>query len=675
MRHYYAIVVNLYESARPLTVYKLRNMKGISMNIKILMAMLCCLPVLSGSATAEIYKWVDGNGLTHYASKAPKSQSAVKLKISKGKAEPMAKSSSYSLPQAEKINSPSVASAIAANSAARVNISGQAFPQKITDKNYDQKNLQKADFSKRSIRRTSFNQSQMQAVSFKNADLIEVVSFIGADLTGADFSHAFMSKVDFTAANLTGANFDFTSCFECIFDKSKMEKVLFTNTTLNKVSFKSADLKDSQMTAGGVWSEVNLIGARGIDFVQLHQQVKKNPSGIDHIVYEVNGCIIGQPGADCSASDLSGHKFLSKELRGVNFSKANLSNADFSLTALFEVNFSGATLLNASFGKKAWKSDFSEADLTGADFYLTSLHTVKFDQARLEGVKINPSLVNPSLLLQADISGCKECQSLVEARKVDFDSLRQDIIEFSAKPIKPVTADYSKWLRFQYQYGTYISSRSTLSMDQYIDLILLTLRANNPAFIKDVFFLINGFSHQGLKDTICKNKEVVSLMLPLLHLSNDEFDAKAKNTLNGFTPSEQIRYEAISCLSPNMPHLQQVTAAFKKAFGTETHDQVKARLLLAYQDGSRESEMVLIDALKSGYKNTSKRAAIYLKDAITLPNTLYPWLLNYIEAEKYEDEAYFHLLKKYKVAAKPDIERLIKIEQSRSNNKLGTSCH
>ena len=548
------------------------------------------------------------------------------------------------------------------------------LPKKMLNENYAGQFLENVDFNGRLVSKTTFDGANLKGASFKGVESFQFLSFKDADLSGADFSQVTISRVDFSGANLSGANFSGIFCSDCRFDRADLTGARFDQAGFNNVSFDSAELQNASFSAQ-IWYSVDFTGARNLDHDQIYRLRKANPGGVGNIIYDYQGCSIGGAFSLCRSADLSGHRFFASEISGADFSRANLSNADFSLARVVNSNFSEANLSAAVFGKIVVQNDFSGANLSGANFLVTRLQGNDFTRARLDDLQFTPSLVNPSLFANADLDGCAQCQAHLEFGEIDFDQLVQQIsaVGSSYSGVNSTNQAYIK-LASSRKYAAFLTGRANLALDQYAAVLRTMLRSSEPLLQIDALFTVDQITTRSRSHAICQEPKLVAAMLPLIRLSDESIDARARDRklLPGRTASEHIRLKSAACLVASVERFEPVARAFQEAYQVEPVLETRRLLMKGYHSDRPFLENLLISELDGGEVELAKQAAIYLGDRHLPSPALVSALLRFFQSENGVDMQFYDLLNSYVPVGVSDLERFRQAARLRKSKSWKT---
>ncbi len=311
--------------------------------------------------------------------------------------------------------------------------------------------LDGADF-----RGATFNNVNMAGVSAKGADFsgatlvgVErfkmVVNLQKADLEGADFSEIkFSGNRDAKAFNLgqaklEGATFEDSVLPNSAFNKARLRGVNFEGADLTGVVLNGADIREA------VFKKADLTGMQIAAQWKLGTQYKP----FDHDMSMTDG-------ADFSGAKLNNVNFNFRNFRFCNFSDASLVNADLEGGNFVGSNFEGADLTNA----KLMRANFAAADLSGAKFHNNNWEHAHTAGAKLSGVKKGNPILLPNLpegsskprlksgkksdLTEGMVNGTKTSWGGADLRKVSFERLRIDNIDFTGANLAGAVFNYAQ---------------------------------------------------------------------------------------------------------------------------------------------------------------------------------------------------------------------------------------
>lgn len=204
----------------------------------------------------------------------------------------------------------------------------------------------------------------------------EIISRLGIDLSGADFSGIELLKVDLKEAKLRDANFAGATIYNCDFAGADLSGANFNGA---KISF--ANLSRAKL--GGVDfgnSRMSLVVFEGANFVRDEILIAGPRIGV-----EVN--------------------FMDAKLNYLNFGDLDLSGVDFSGASLKEANFEAANLRTAYFSNSNLKkANLSRANLRQVEFFRCKLQGANLSKACIDEASFTFANLNSTNLSDVDLS-------------------------------------------------------------------------------------------------------------------------------------------------------------------------------------------------------------------------------------------------------------------------------
>ena len=213
--------------------------------------------------------------------------------------------------------------------------------------------------------------------SFNKASLINVIFPMGAQLAGATFTDADLSRSSIRGANLENA--DFT--------RATLYRTDLTGANLKGANLRRAELDDA------VLDGANLQGANlaGADFGEVEFDI--NPAFKDADLRNASFY---------KARFLNGADFTGADLEEASFRRAKLKGAIFGNADLKEANMKDADLSNAVFHSADIEdTDFSESDLTGANF----AGAINADRAKFQETTCSDGTVSDNCYYDGKLHG------------------------------------------------------------------------------------------------------------------------------------------------------------------------------------------------------------------------------------------------------------------------------
>jgi uncharacterized protein YjbI with pentapeptide repeats len=237
-----------------------------------------------------------------------------------------------------------------------------------------------------------------------------VVYAVGADLSNRNFDNlnlqnavfdkADLSNTSFKNTNIDGARFAFANLNNSnLLDRTDLSNINLAGTDLSKVTLKGKDLSGSILTGvdlsykdltGTMLTDVDLSNTRliGVDL-----------SGMDLTDIMLAGVDLSNSiltGVDLSGRDLTGIMLTGVDLSGMDFSGTILTGADLSNTNLTGVDLSGMNLT----GAKLTNADLSNVNLSG-----TILRGADLTGSKLAGVNLSDIDLTETKIHSIDLSG------------------------------------------------------------------------------------------------------------------------------------------------------------------------------------------------------------------------------------------------------------------------------
>ncbi len=267
----------------------------------------------------------------------------------------------------------------------------------LTGMDFRGASLDYADFTSSTFYRANLSSSPTITYAiFKHVNLKEY-DFVNLDLTGVDFTHAYLKGANFNSTTFQDAIFDYANLSEIELTNSPIyEAKSFIHTVFDKVNL--THFADHDLFEGKDMSYASFKGTQlGGGTLRLAKLENADFSGND---------LSGTNHHNFSDTNLRYAKFVGANLTGMNFEGASLDYADFTNATFSAVNLNGATLNQAIFkGAQLAGQNFNGADLKGTNFTETS-----FQGAQLQGAVFDSdtTLTNASFegvnLTQVDFS-------------------------------------------------------------------------------------------------------------------------------------------------------------------------------------------------------------------------------------------------------------------------------
>lgn len=202
-------------------------------------------------------------------------------------------------------------------------------------------------FSYCNLTSAQISKSQLDHTNFKGSILKFSNINKNTDLTGTDFTDAYMQGVTMDSITANDAKF----CQACLAESQ------FLNSSYRNANFNKANMNDTRFLLTGVEGSCFL-------FVQFNECTVEmsdfqNIDFTDAIISSGKFKQVRLNNTKFSGANLTGTKFVDSYLFNCDFQNANLTNASFLDSDLRNANFSGANLTGVTWGS---------SDTTGANF-------------------------------------------------------------------------------------------------------------------------------------------------------------------------------------------------------------------------------------------------------------------------------------------------------------------
>jgi uncharacterized protein YjbI with pentapeptide repeats len=298
----------------------------------------------------------------------------------------------------------------------------------LSNRNFDNLNLQNAVFDKADLSNTSFKNTDINGARFVNANLsnsnlldridlsninlagtdLSNTSLKGKDLSGANLSYVDLSEHDLTGTNLTGVNLSHAK----VSTESLKGKDL-SGANLSYVDLSEHDLTGTNISNSILWganlSSVDLSSTTftNVAYINANLSGSNLPDSLANNNFDYAKLMnINFAGKDLSKSSFQQAKLDGSDMRNTNLSDAAFVQVDF--TKIKNKSIAGADLSSASLahsnlsgvdlsGVILDRTNFWKADLSGVDFTVTDVITdgLSFIEANLsnsnfEGVDLSP---------------------------------------------------------------------------------------------------------------------------------------------------------------------------------------------------------------------------------------------------------------------------------------------
>lgn len=253
--------------------------------------------------------------------------------------------------------------------------------------------LEGADFSGARLNSANFSASQGGDVSFKGADLSQVLALEAqwprADLRAALLHKLVSHRFDLSGAKLDGAQGEGTLLPEALLTGATAYAACFNMAVAWAADCRGADFSGAQLDAcllldaqlqGSCWS-----GAR-LNKVQAGGKADWSMADLSSVSMVQCGC----NGACFTAANLAGAQLYKCDFGRCDLTSADLSGALLSGSLFFAANLSSCRAPGSDwFGALCRKTDFSRADLTDASLVQVELTEARFVKTQMQGVRLD----------------------------------------------------------------------------------------------------------------------------------------------------------------------------------------------------------------------------------------------------------------------------------------------
>ena len=266
----------------------------------------------------------------------------------------------------------------------------------LSNRNFDNLNLQNAVFDKADLSNTSFKNANINGARFVFANLdnsnlldridlsninlagtdLSNVSLKGKDLSGTNLSYVDLSEHDLTGTNLTGANLSHAKL-----SKESLRGKDLSGTNLSYVDLSENDLTGTNLSNSILWrtnlSGTDLSSTTLINVISRYANLSE--SNLPDLLTNNNFNLAKLTNVNFAGKDLTGSSFELVELEGSDMQNTNLYDTNFiqvDFTKIKNKSLAGADLSEAS---------FAHSDLSGVNLAGTILHTTNFWKANLSG--------------------------------------------------------------------------------------------------------------------------------------------------------------------------------------------------------------------------------------------------------------------------------------------------
>lgn len=234
----------------------------------------------------------------------------------------------------------------------------------LTDANLENAVLTNATLSGASVERANFTNVDLSSTdisgihSFNRTTLFKAVFPIGAELGGATFVDADLSRSILIGINLEKADFTRAVLYRADLSESVLTEANFRGANLDGIRLDGANLQRAHLVAANL--------------SKFYFDSKPDFRSAD--LKNANFYEASLNGVDFSEAELEEAKFNKAEMKAAIFTNADLTEADMNEANLQGAFFNGADVSDV---------DFSESDLSGATFQGADIEDADFTEANL----------------------------------------------------------------------------------------------------------------------------------------------------------------------------------------------------------------------------------------------------------------------------------------------------
>ena len=260
----------------------------------------------------------------------------------------------------------------------------------LSNRNFDNLNLQNAVFDKADLSNTSFKNANIDGARFvfanlSNSNLLDRTDLSNINLSGVDLSNVSLKGKDISGTMLVGVDLSYKDL-----TGADLIDTILTGADLTGTILRGADLSGKDMKKT-ILKDADLSNA--------------NLTGMDLSVKDLTGTILTW--ANLSNTNFQYANFDNTNLENANLTRASVVQVD--LTNIKNKSLAGANLFDTSFahsnlsgvnlsGAILVATNFWKADLQGQDFTVvsdTSVEAISFEESNLsnsnfEGVDLSP---------------------------------------------------------------------------------------------------------------------------------------------------------------------------------------------------------------------------------------------------------------------------------------------
>ncbi|CAM2712554.1 unnamed protein product [Rotaria socialis] len=230
-------------------------------------------------------------------------------------------------------------------------------------------NVSGADFARAQLHKATFSGADYRNAIFNGASMVDT-NFTPSYGMNSTFERANMSYIDMSQAILSFSTFVNVYMFKANLSRSDCSNVRFTDTTMIETNFTASNLSSAS------FHSVDLTRA------EFHKANDKNIKvNVSFLQSRINEAIFAN-------ATFTQSRFIECSLVGVNFQQAILDRTNFDYSDIQSADFSGATLS----GSQVKRSSLIFATFTGAKLYYVTFSQTDLSHANLSGSRCNDRL-------------------------------------------------------------------------------------------------------------------------------------------------------------------------------------------------------------------------------------------------------------------------------------------
>ena len=349
----------------------------------------------------------------------------------------------------------------------------------LSNKNFDNLNLQNAVFDKADLSNTSFKNTNIDGARFmfanlNNSNLLDRIDLSNINLAGTDLSNTSLKGKDLSGANLSYVDLSEhdlagTNISNSILWRTNLSGIDLSSTTLtNVVSSRYANLSESNLPDSLVNNDFDLAKLMNINFT----------------------------GKDLSESSFQQAKLDGSDLQNTNLTKSMFIQVDF--TKIKNKSLAGADLSLASLAY----SNLSGVDLSGAVLYQNNFNNA--DLSGLDFTAITSAFIKGTTFGRADLSNS------------NFGNISLSPTDYHATTFKN-KADLKSLHEVYVLVSKYTEEQGLGWLSNHVLVTSTEVRGNDLA-VNYVFF--NSFAHANLENANFKNADLKFTYLYSVNLTN-----------------------------------------------------------------------------------------------------------------------------------------------------------